>query len=316
MNLHKPTGNPIIGLALGLVTAVIWGTLPVLLKILVRWLDVYTITWFRFFVAGLLLLPLAARSGGIRYIGTLRGFTWVMLGLSVVGLTGNYLTFMGGLVFISPGTAQIVIQLSPVFMVLGGLLLFGESFNPLQWLGLAVLLSGLVLFFSPRFDQLVAALDTQGTGVLLVAAAAMLWGIYMVTQKQLLQYLRAEVILVVIYLGGAALLIPWVQLQTLFVLPVFGGLLLLASSVMTMGSYWTFALALQHVEASRIGLLVSLTPVFVVLNMELLLWWRPGLLEPENLSMASIGGALLVVAGSALGALGRSSTQIGATNQE
>ncbi|HJP30965.1 MAG TPA: DMT family transporter [Candidatus Latescibacteria bacterium] len=305
MNRHQPAGRPAVGLALGLFTALIWGTLPVILKILVRWLDVYTLTWFRFFVAGVLLLPLAARSRGLRELGRLRGLSLVLLGLSVVGLTGNYLTFMGGLSFVSPGTAQIVIQLSPVFMLLAGLLIFGESFSRLQWLGLMVLFAGMALFFSPRTDRLLDEMDTQGVGVLLIVVAAVLWGLYMVTQKQLLQHLRAEVILVVIYLGGSVLILPWVNLSSLLSLPLFGALLLLVSSVMTMGSYFTFARALDHVEASRIGVLVSMTPIVVVVEMEVLEHWQPGLLAPELLPAASIAGALLVVGGSCLGALGR-----------
>lgn len=305
LNLHKPTGRPIIGLAFGMVSALIWGTLPVILKILVRWLDIYTLTWFRFFTAALIMLPIALRAGGVRSIGSLRGFSWILLGLSIVGLTGNYLTFMGGLTFISPGTAQIVIQLSPVFMLFGGLFIFGERFNRLQWLGFAVLLGGLALFFQPRFGRLLTEMDTQGLGVLLIFLAALLWGLYMVTQKQLLQHLRAEVILLVIYAGGSTLLLPWAELSSLLVMPLIGVILLVVSSVLTAASYLTFALALDHVEASRIGVLVSLTPIIVVVDMELLQWWAPGFLAPEYLPFVSIVGALLVVGGSALTAIGR-----------
>ncbi len=310
MNLHKPTGRPSVGLALGMVSALIWGTLPVILKILVQWVDVYTLTWFRFLTAGLLLLPVAMRAGGLRAIGRLRGVTWLLLAVSVIGLTGNYVTFMGGLTFISPGTAQVVIQLSPVFMLLAGLMIFGERFRRLQWLGLAILLAGLVLFFQPRYDLLLAEIDTQGLGVLLIVAAAALWGLYMVTQKQLLQHLRAEVVLLVIYIVGAIVLIPWVHLPSLLVLPLFGVTLLVGSAVLTAVSYLAFARALDHVEASRIGVLVSLTPIVVVVEMEVLQWWVPGLLAPEYLPLVSVAGAMLVVAGSALSAIGKSARDV------
>lgn len=305
MKLHSPSGRPIVGLALGLFAAAMWGTLPVMLKILVRWLDVYTITWCRFFIAGLLLLPLAVRTNGFGRLVALRGIPLVLLVFSVLGLTGNYLTFMGGLTFISPGTAQIVIQLSPVFMLLAGLLIFGERFSRLQSLGLAVVLLGMALFFSPRYDLFVTELRTQGLGVGLMVLSAALWGTYMVTQKQLLQDLHAEVILVVIYLGGALLLVPFIELPSLAILPALGVGLLLASSVMTMASYLTFAMALEHLEASRIGVLVSLTPIIVMINMELLMLWRPGLLEAEFLPVTSLVGAGAVVVGSSLSALGR-----------
>lgn len=275
-----------------------------MLKIIVRWLDVYTITWFRFFVAGLVLLPFAWRD--LRSLTSLRGVSLVLLGASLFGLTGNYLTFMGGLTFISPGTAQVVIQLSPMSMLLAGLVLFRESFAPRQWLGVAVLLAGQVIFFQPRYGQLIADFETEGIGVVLIFSAALLWGLYMVTQKQLLQVLRAEVILVVIYLGGSTLILPMAEIETLQGLPTLGVALLIGSALLTSVSYLTFAQALHHIEASRIGVLVALTPVFVVINMELLTALWPGLLPPENLSPTSIIGGLVVVAGSILAGWRRS----------
>ena len=304
LNLHRPTGTPLVGIALGAVTALLWGTLPVMLKILVGWLDVYTITWFRFTMAGVCLLPFAVASGGLGQIASLRGLPRWLLILSTVGLTGNYLSFMGGLNFVSPATAQIVIQLSPVFMLLGGLLIFRESFSRYQWLGLLVLLMGQILFFGPRFERFTTDFDTEGVGVLLIVLAAVLWGLYMVSQKQLLQNLRAEVILVVIYVVGSTALIPTASPSTLLSLPRLGVALLVGSSLGTLVSYFTFARALHHVEASRIGVLISMTPIIVVTLVEILSVWQPGLIDREELPFLSIVGALLVVCGSALSALG------------
>ncbi|MEE2657504.1 MAG: DMT family transporter [Candidatus Latescibacterota bacterium] len=311
MKLHRPTGRALTGLALGLFTALVWGTLPVILKLVVEWLDVYTIAFARFLLAGLLTLPIALRSRSFgAFIGALRGrglgaISRLLLFLSVLGLTGNYLTFMGGLTFISPGTAQVVVQLSPLCMLLAGLFIFGEHFSRLQWLGLAVLLAGFALFFHPRYEQLIDDFSTEGVGVLLIVLAAVLWGLYMVTQKQLLQDLRPEVILLCIYLGGSLLLSPWIKITDLLHLPLLGVVLLVASAMMTMVSYFTFAMALHHVEASRIGVLIALTPLIVFGAMELLLWLRPGILEPEYLPPMSLIGALLVVVGSGFGSLGR-----------
>ena len=48
MNLHKPSGSATVGLVLALLSAWIWGTLPVALKILLLSVDVVTLTRFRF----------------------------------------------------------------------------------------------------------------------------------------------------------------------------------------------------------------------------------------------------------------------------
>lgn len=303
MELHRPSGSAVLGLALGVFTAWIWGTLPLALKILLRHVDVVTLTWVRFLTAGLLLLPLAL-PGALRGASRLRGLPLALLILTVAGLTGNHLAFQKGLEFISPGTAQIVIQLAPVFMLLGGMVCFGERFRPLQWLGVALLFAGLGLFFSPRFDQLLADVDGQGTGVLLIAAAALTWGLYMLGQKQLLLYLRSDAVLLCVYLIGAAALTPAATPAAALALegPMFA--LLLSTGVMAVLSYAGFAAALARVEASRVGMLIALTPLFVVANVQLLSTLRPDLLEPEGLGPAGLLGAAVVVLGSMLSVLG------------
>ena len=86
------------------------------------------------------------------------------------------------------------------------------------------------------------------------------------------------------------------------------GLLLLAAiTAMTIVSYLSFARALDRVAASRIGMLIALTPLIVVANVLLLSRVAPGRLEPEPLSLVTLTGAGLVVLGSMLSALGRAS---------
>ncbi len=118
--------------------------------------------------------------------------------------------------------------------------------------------------------------------------------------------LRAEAILVVIYLGGSTLILPMAETPTLRGLPTLAVALLIGSALLTAASYLTFAQALQHIEASRIGVLVALTPVFVVINMELLTALWPGLLPPENRPPTSLIGGLVVIAGSILAGWRRS----------
>lgn len=303
MELHRPSGSALLGLALGLFTAWMWGTLPVALKILLTHVDVVTLTWFRFLAAGLLLLPLALPRA-LRGAAGLRGLPLALLILTVAGLTGNHLAFQKGLEFISPATAQIVIQLAPVFMLLGGMLCFGERFRRRQWLGVALLLAGLALFFSPRRDDLLADVDRQGTGVVLIAAAALLWGFYMMGQKQLLLFMRSDAVLLLVYQAGAVLLTPAAAPSAVLALEGPMLALLLSTGVMAVLSYLGFAAALARVEASRVGMLIALTPLFVLANVRLLSKVRPGLLEPESVGAVSLCGAALVVLGSMLSVLG------------
>src|SRR3546814_8058953 len=51
--------------------------------------------------------------------------------------------YLLGVQYTSPANAQLLIQLAPLLMALGGIVVFRERFNAWQWLGLAVIVIGL-----------------------------------------------------------------------------------------------------------------------------------------------------------------------------
>ncbi|MHC5832608.1 MAG: EamA family transporter, partial [Nostoc sp.] len=55
MSLHQSSGHWRLGLALSLLTVLLWGILPIALTVTLEALDVYTVIWFRFLVSFLLL---------------------------------------------------------------------------------------------------------------------------------------------------------------------------------------------------------------------------------------------------------------------
>ena len=307
MNQHTPSGRQLTGLALALFTSYTWATIPIILKILVQWVDVYTLTWFRFLVAGLLLVPLVLRAqGGFARILRLRGAPLLLLLLAAVGLCGNYQTYMSGLRFLSPATGQVIMQISPLLVMLGGLLVFGEVFSRLQWLGFVTLIAGQVLFFYPRYSDLLDLSGAYALGVFLVFLSALLWALYMLMQKQLLVFIAPEAALCAIYFFGAAVVLPIAQPAKVVELNGMLLLLLVLSSVLTMVSYLSFGKALERVEASRVGVIIALMPLITALNMELVTSAFPQApLEPEQVTLMGMAGAALVVVGGVLGVLGR-----------
>lgn len=55
MLLHQVSGRSRLGLALSLLTVLLWGFLAIALKIVLQEIDPFTVTWSRFTVAGVLL---------------------------------------------------------------------------------------------------------------------------------------------------------------------------------------------------------------------------------------------------------------------
>jgi len=96
----------------------------------------------------------------------------VILGVALSALLGNYLFYLLSLEHATPSAAQVVIQIAPLMLVLGGVCVFREHFAPRQWFGLAALIVGLLLFFNRRLSELVRPTEGLGLGVALMIVAA------------------------------------------------------------------------------------------------------------------------------------------------
>ncbi len=133
----------------------------------------------------------------------------MLVGLAIAGLVSNYVLYLMGLNLLSPGTTQLVIQIAPFLLLISSLFVFRESFSAGQLLGLLVLLLGFGLFFNQRLGELLTSLTDYTLGVLTVLAAAVVWVVYGLAQKQLLSQWSSFQVMMVIYLGCALLLTPW-----------------------------------------------------------------------------------------------------------
>ena len=310
-NLHRASGRTRLGLVLSLVTALCWATLPVALKVTLQALDPLTLTWFRFLVAAVLTLGwLAVRGklGGLRGLG---GRGMGLLALAAAMLVGNYVFYLLGVGRTSPGNAQLLIQLAPLLMAVGGIVVFGERFRAAQWLGMALLVAGLGLFFR---DQLAHVDTTPGhggtraylTGSLLVVLGAVVWAVYALAQKQLLVKLGSMQILAAIYVVATLLLWPFAHPTQLLRLDGAQWGLLAFCALNTVVAYGAFAEALAHWEASRVSAVLAVTPLLCLAVVAIVHGLWPSMLAPEPMSAIGWIGAALVVAGStAVSLLGR-----------
>lgn len=301
--MHVSSGRWFLGLVLALVTAVLWGILPIKLKEVLKVMDPVTVTWYRLMVSGsLLFLYLAAtrRLPTFRPLGRKGGW---LVALAIAGLLGNYVLYLMGLRMLTPGTTQLVIQVAPILLLLGSLFVFKERFSLGQALGLLVLVSGFGLFFNQRLEELFTSLGSYTTGVLIVLGAAFVWTFYGLAQKQLLTVWNSMQVMMVIYLGCALLLTPWVSPLEALQLSPLQGWLLLACCLNTLVAYGAFAEALAHWEASRVSATLAITPLVTFASVAVAASLWPDHVHPEQINGLAYGGAVLVVLGSALTAL-------------
>ena len=304
--MHKTTGRWKLGFGLSIITAVFWGILPIALKVLLDGMDPFTITWFRFLLAALVMAVFVYRRHGRIPLRKIRGRVLVLLLIAAVAVCGNYILFLLGLEFLTPSASEIVIQLAPLFLLFGGILFFKEAFHRIQWVGVTVFVLGMILFFNQRLEELFYRMTNYTIGVLLVVAASLAWAIYAIAQKQLLRVFRSETIMLFLYIVGVFSLLMVSQPSQVFQLNRTHLMLLVFCGLNTVIAYGSFAEALDHWEASRVSAVLTTVPLLTVFAMSIGNRLFPEFIAPEHLNVLSIVGASLVVVGSMMTALGRS----------
>lgn len=303
--MYKTSGRWKLGFALALSTAVLWGVLPIALKIALKSVDPYTVTWYRFGSSGLILGIVLGMTGGLPAITQLDRRTWFLLAIAFAGLTGNYVLYIVALVHTSPTITQTVAQLGPMILLFGGLVVFKERFSGLQWLGFAVLMTGLILFFHDRLLELSHLTGDLGMGVLFLTLAAFIWAAYGLAQKRLLRSLRPQQILLILYFGAAIALIPTAAPGSIRQASALQLTMLAFCCLNTLVAYGAFAEGLKHWEVSRFGAVLATAPLFTVAGMWMIGKFAPHLVAAERLNALSMLGTLLVVVGSVTCAIAR-----------
>ena len=287
-----------IGLAMTLGTTLMFAVLPIMIKGLLNHAGPATLSFYRFVAAAALLLAILSFRGKPNTLVNLRNprllLTTVLAGLM---LGCNYLFFAFGVDHISPSASQVLIQLAPVLLLVGSVVMLKEPFSLRQWCGCGLFVLGILLFFSHRLGDLSGG-ETLGIGALYIVIAAITWATFGLLQKKLLPHIEAQQLNLVTFLTGALCIAPFTG-QMVPDLNASQWLLLALTGANTLIAYACFGVALIHWPATRVSATLTLVPVFTLglAPLALLIW--PGLFTPEPLTLLSYVGAFLVAAGSA-----------------
>ena len=295
-----------LAFALALITAILWGVLPLALRVLLPAMDTFTITWYRFGFAALVVGAFLAHRAALPRPLRLSTLLRALLVVAVIGLTINYTLFVVGVRLTTPAIAQTVTQLSSIFLLLGGLLIYREKFSRRQWLGLTLLFGGLLLFFNRRLPEIFSGHSHLGVGVLLLAVGSLAWACYGLAQKRLLREYSSAQILWLLYVGGFLLLLPLVHPARLLSLDAAQAWALVFCCFNTLIAYGAYAKAMSLGEVTRVSATLTTSPLFALLGSALAALWVPEFAAAETPNLLTIIGACGVVGGSAVCALARS----------
>lgn len=303
-------GNNSAGLLLALLTALFWGALPLAVKHVLPVMDAVTLVWLRFCVAAVWIWCAPAMRGAQRSAAVpaaasapaapSRRRTWLLLAVATAGLGANFVFFNSSVAYLSASACQILAQAGPVLLLLGGVFILREAFLPVQAVGVALLLGGLLLFFNTRLALLWGGDSDFAFGMLLGGSAAVVWATYGLAQKVLLRHLTPTRILRVIYPCCALGLAPLATPADILRVDAVQLICLIFACINTLVAYGSFTKAMSIWHAAKVSAVVATTPLFSLALESLLHSLWPEACPLDSVGLLSLLGACTVV----LGALG------------
>ena len=295
-----------LGLTLSLITAFMWGFLPISIVPLISDLDPFTITFFRLGGGGLLLFIWLSihkhKPTKIRFTPSLLFF----LLIAILCICGNYFYWLKGLELTTPATSQVVIQIAPMLLLLGSVVIFKESFSLKQGIGVFIFVIGLLLFFNQRLAGLLNELEGYNLGVLYIVIASILWAIYGLSQKFLLRSFQPLELIFIIITVGSLIFLPFASPAKILELSTVQLWALGFATLNTAVAYGCFTEAMRHWDTSRVSAVVAIVPVLTLIISYFQQAFFPNFIPVESINTLSIIGAITVVLGSALTALSKS----------
>jgi len=274
-----------------LAAVVMWGINFILVKIALRELSPAGFNGLRILLTAALFLLLLAVSG--RGFGIQKGDIGKLFVIGVVGNAVYQVLFIRAMSLTTASNTSLILSLSPVFVVLLGVLLRVERIHWAAWAGIAISLGGLYLVITRQNGGLhFSAASFKGD--LAIFGGTMIWAAYTVMSKPFLERI-SPLQFSTITMGFGALFyvpltakdigrIPWKavspQAWTALILSAFFGLIL---------GYLIWYYSVKKVGNAKTAIYSTLTPVFTVVFASIFL--------REKIHGFQIAGALIIFAG-------------------
>lgn len=290
--------NHLKGIIYASFTALLWGVLAIVLKIIDNDLEPATIVWFRFVLAFIILASWQAIKNPSSF--KLMVKPPLLLIVATLGLAWNYISFMMGIHYTTPSNAQLFIQLGPMLLAVAGIVFFKERISRLQTIGFAIALAGIVFFYR---DQLLAFFDMKekyNLGVAFIFTSAIAWATYAVLQKKLVQKHSIESLNLFIFGLPVLIYTPFINLEPLLHVSWITWALLLFVGLNTFFAYTFLSVALKLTDANKVSIIIILNPIITFICMDIFTRLDVKWIEHERFSAISILGAVLVIAGAIL----------------
>ena len=273
--------------------ALLWGASYLFIKVGLEAVEPVFLVWVRLVLAGLVLLPLALRSGALAGLGEVKG---PLALLALVQVAAPFLLITFGEVHIASSLTGILVASAPIFTALLGMAGFGaERVSGWNLAGVLVGLAGVAMLFGVDLTGDTTAL----VGGLMVLLASLGYAIGAIYLRKRLGHLRPIGLAAASMSTAAAML----TIPALFFLPTNVPALDSAASIAALGilgtgvAFGIFYKLIAEVGAAKSSVVAYLAPGFS-------LAYGASLLG-EPVTVGAAGGLALILAGSWTAAEGK-----------
>ena len=257
-------------------TAILFGTMEVACKVAGNHLDPFQLTFLRFAIGGLILLPFAIvelRKNHVKLtVKDLAMLAWV----GILGVPISMVFFQLGIMYSNAATASVLISINPLFTMIFAHFFANEKLNRYKAIVLAIGFVGLIFMIKPWNMQ-------EGNtviGMVYMMLAAIFFGAYTVAGKVSVQKMGIMAQTSISFILGSLILLIIILITGK---PVIEGvseniLLVLYAGIFVTGiGYFCYFMAIKASDASTGSLAFFIKPAIapvmaVIFLKETILW--------------------------------------------
>lgn len=257
-------------------TAILFGTMEVACKAAGSQLDPFQLTFLRFAIGGLILLPFAIvelKKNNIRLVP--KDFL-ILTGVGILGIPLSMVFFQIGVINSNAATASVLICINPMFTMVFAHFFANEKMSRSKLLVLALALVGLVFMIKPWNVQV----GNTVFGIVMMILAAVFFGAYTVAGKVSVKKLGIMAQTSISFILGSLILLIIILITGK---PVISGvadnlpLVLYVGIFVTGLGYFCYFMAIKASDASTGSLAFFLKPAIapvmaVIFLKETILW--------------------------------------------
>ena len=293
MNQQGSRNYLTIGIILAVIATIIWSGNFIVARGIIKQIPPVSLAFYRWATASIIMLPIAYK----KFIAE-KSLIQKHLGyLFLVALSGitlfNTFVYIAGHYSPAINLALIGTTSSPVMAIILAAIFLKEKIRPLRVLGLLICIAGIVLLLSKgSISRLIAFHFSQGDWWIL--AGALCFAIYNTLVRKKPAYISATSFLLVIFVAGTVLLLPFylwelnTQAPVVFDLSLISIILYLGAGTSVL-AYLFWNEAISRLGSARTALFGNLIPIFASLEAVLIL--------NEEITVIHIISGLMVIAG-------------------